>query len=89
MSTSYVPINCEFHDVLEAAAVRRRVVAIHHLDPAGQPTIVDARIDDLHAKDGEEYMRLDDGRLIRLDQVLGVDGIERSAFEDACAVPAW
>ncbi|MBD9470401.1 hypothetical protein [Pseudoxanthomonas sp. PXM01] len=88
MSTVYVPINCEFHDVLEATAVRRRPAIFSLRDPAGQPATVHARIVDLYAHDGMEYMRLDDGRVVRLDHIISVDGVAQASFTDACALPA-
>lgn len=84
---AYVPINCEFHDVLEATAMRGRAAVIRYLDEQESLRIVETRIRDLYARNAMEYMRLDDGSAIRLDQVVSVDGVERSAFGDACALP--
>lgn len=81
MSQAYVPINCEFHDVLEATAVRRQPATIRYLDEEGQLRVVQARILDLHAANAVEYMRLDDGGVVRLDRIVGVDEAERGAFE--------
>ncbi len=87
MSTAYVPINCEFHDVLEATAVRRRPAILSLHAPGGQPATVHARIADLYAHDGMEYMRLDDGSVIRLDHIVSVDGVTQASFAAACALP--
>ena len=76
---TYNPIDCDFHDVLEAAATLRRNVAIDHLDDEGNRRVVDARIADLFAREGAEYMRLDDGSLIRLDKLVSIDDAQRSA----------
>lgn len=81
MSRIYIPIDCEFHDVLEAAATLRRNVAIDYRDDEGNRRVVDARIADLFARDGAEYMRLDDGSLIRLDKLVSIDDAQRSVFE--------
>ena len=72
MPQTYVPINCEFHDVLEAPAVRGQLATIRYLDDDGQLRVVQARILDLHARDAVEYMRLDDGGVVRLDRVKGL-----------------
>jgi len=88
MSQTYVPIDCEFHDVLEAVAVRRRVVSITYLEESGQRKTVESRIADIYAKDAMEFMRLDDDSVIRLDLVVDVDGVDRSAFSKTCAIPA-
>ena len=87
MSAVYVPINCEFHDVLEATAVRRRPATFSLHEPSGPPTSVHARIVDLYAHDGMEYMRLDDDSIVRLDRILSVDGTAQASFADACALP--
>ncbi|UWX03679.1 hypothetical protein H1235_12745 [Pseudoxanthomonas sp. NC8] len=86
MSPAYLPVNCEFHDVLEATAMRGRPTAIHHRRADGQAAVSHARIVDLHAQDGIEYMDLDDGTRLRLDHVESVDGIQAGAFGPACAV---
>ena len=85
MCRTYIPVDCEFHDVLEAAATLRRVVAIDHVENEGNRRVADARIADLFARDGAEYMRLDDGSLIRLDRIVSIDDAQRSAFERAPA----
>lgn len=88
MSTAYVPINCEFHDVLESTAVMRRA-AIFVLHAPDEPTTTArARIVDLYARDGMEYMRLDDGTIARLDHIVSVDGLAQASFADACALPS-
>jgi Rho-binding antiterminator len=75
MNSTYVPIDCEFHDVLEATATTGRRVAIEYLDTSGQQQTVRARITDLQAHNGEEHMLLDDGSRIRLDAIVSVDGV--------------
>ncbi len=86
MSRPYVPINCEFHDVLEAVATQRRVVAIVIEDEHGEASTLQARIVDITAHAGVETMRLDDDRQVRLDAIVSVDGVRRDAFADACGV---
>lgn len=80
MTPTYVPINCEFHDVLEATATRARRAAIVYVDASGEQATAHARILDLRSKDASEYMHLDDGQVIRLDAIVSVDGIARDAF---------
>jgi Rho-binding antiterminator len=74
MTSTYVPINCEFHDVLEATATTGRRVAVLYIDDDGQQQTVRARITDLQASNGVEHMVLDDGKRIRLDAILSIDG---------------
>lgn len=72
MSSDYIPIDCEFHDVLEATATGRKPATLRYRDDDGTLVVVEARIADLYATGGVEYMRLDDGRVIRLDRIVGV-----------------
>lgn len=80
MSTHYVPINCEFHDVLEATATTRRRVSIVYRGDDGLHHSVQARITDLQASGGVEHMLLDDGNILRLDAIVSVDGNQARDF---------
>ena len=67
MTTSYTPIDCNYYDLLEIAAMRRKVVAVEYLiNEEPTPKVIEARIEDLWAKDGEEFMRLSTGLVIRV-----------------------
>lgn len=75
MNPPYEPVSCEFHDVLESAAVRRQPVAVVYRDDGGvQATVVDV-ITDVAAKAGEEFMTLQGGLSLRLDRLVSVDGV--------------
>lgn len=65
MSDPYLPIDCGLHDHLEAWAVRRVRCHIRIRDAAD----VEARIDDLFARDGAEFARLSSGDVVRLDRI--------------------
>lgn len=80
VQSSYQPINCEFHDVLEATAVRGTRATLRVIDPEGSELTVRAAIADVFAECGAEYLRLASGELIRLDRLVSVDGIAASAF---------
>jgi Rho-binding antiterminator len=73
-STPYAPINCEFHDVLEATATRRSTASIRFMDEDGAQQQRNARIIALYANGGSEYAELDTGERIRLDRLVSVDG---------------
>lgn len=83
MKPDYVPINCEFHDVLEARAVQRRIVALHYLDEDGQTRLTHSRIVDVYAQSSMEFIRLEQGAPIRLDRIIGIDGVRLSDFSKA------
>lgn len=68
----YTPINCEFHDVLEATATRRTAAVIRFLDDDGTPQERETRIVTLSARDGVEYAELATGERIRLDRLIAV-----------------
>ncbi len=85
MSRPYVPINCEFHDVLETVAVQRRAVPMVIEEDGAEHALL-ARIVDITAHDGVETMRLEDGRIVRLDAIVSVDGVHRDAFPPTCEI---
>ena len=76
----YTPIDCGFHDRLESLAVRRAVVRVE-VDEGDSVSVLDARIADVYAEDGVEYLRLvsvdEQDRTLRLDQLVSVDGVGR------------
>lgn len=78
MNDSYRPIDCGLHDHLESWAVRRIHCRVTIVEPGAEPRTVDARIDDLFARDGEEFARLSSGDVVRLDRI-GVMQTEPSA----------
>lgn len=83
--TDYIPINCHYYDVLELVAIRRLTVEIRYQNEAQVEQITQSRIEDLWAKNGEEFMRLSDQTVIRLDQLISVDG--QVMPEAGCAWP--
>ncbi|MEM9987527.1 MAG: Rho-binding antiterminator [Bacteroidota bacterium] len=87
MTSSYTPIDCNYYDLLEIAAMRHKVVAVEYL-PHEEPTpkVIEARIEDLWARNGEEFMRLSTGQVIRLDQLISMDGHPRPDAASSCRV---
>jgi Rho-binding antiterminator len=79
-SAPYMPINCEFHDVLEAAATRRANTVIHFVDDEGRAQVRDTRIVTLSARDGIEYAELGTGERVRLDRLVLVGGTALADF---------
>jgi len=74
MTEDYEPIRCDFHDELEALAVKRRTCEIVYRDDAGDPVTVEDRIEDIYARNREEFLKLKSGLTIRLDRLIEVDG---------------
>ncbi|MDT1883298.1 hypothetical protein FPK44_21570, partial [Acinetobacter baumannii] len=76
----YHPINCEFHDLLEAHATLRKQVQIGIRSETGAVHYCTASITDLYAKNGAEYMSISTGETVRLDQIAEIDGAKPSDF---------
>lgn len=75
----YQPIDCNFYDILEATAIKRKTVAIVIKEDDIQRTI-ETKIIDLYAKNSIEYMVMDNNKTIRLDQIVSVDGVVLEGF---------
>lgn len=71
---SYQPIDCNFYDILEALATRKRYVRIQYKTAIHQFKSEDSIIRDLYIKQGYEYMKLANGTEVRLDRLVSVDG---------------
>lgn len=65
----YKPISCTYHDILESVTVMREVCNIVYVDEQHVQHTVRSRITDIFARSGEEYIKLEDGTLIRLDRL--------------------
>jgi Rho-binding antiterminator len=70
----YLPINCEFHDLLESLATSRKPVHIDFRDEEGVVRHLVASMTDVFARDGAEYLSLGTGETLRLDRLMEVDG---------------
>lgn len=77
----YIPIDCDFHDELEAAATLRKPSVLVVLNDQGrEETITDVIVDlghiDAEGKLGE-FMTLKSGRRYRFDRIVSIDGKPR------------
>lgn len=80
MSQPYHIINCDFHDVLEVAAMQRRQVKLIYLSEEGVQKEITTQIVDVFAQAGADYLRLDSGELIRLDRLVSINGLRLDGF---------
>ena len=71
---TYKPISCDFHDELEAISVQKKPVEVVYKDERGGRQVLEGRITDLYTRDHEEFMIVEGGVEIRLDQLVMVDG---------------
>lgn len=79
-SDDYRPVNCEFHDVLEAWATRRQAVRIEVQTTDGGTRSHVAVIADVVCQGGAEYLRLHSGETIRLDRLVAVGSVSAAQF---------
>jgi Rho-binding antiterminator len=73
MEAPYEPISCGLHDQLLAHTTLRRKCDIKYRDEMGQRQQTQALIHDIYTRDGAEYMKLDNGTIIRLDRLIQVE----------------
>lgn len=71
---TYLPINCEFHDLLESLATTQKTAQISFRDGEGVEQHRTAAVADVYARDGAEYLLLSTDETLRLDQLVQVDG---------------
>lgn len=69
----YIPINCNFYDELEALATLSRPALIVY-KTAGAEIRLKGIIKHLYVREKVEYLKMDNGLEIRLDQLVEVDG---------------
>lgn len=79
VTDGYQPIDCSVHDRLEDLAVRQVVCRIRYMavstsgrNATEEEAEMEGRIVDVFARDGEEFLRTDEGREIRLDRLRAV-----------------
>jgi Rho-binding antiterminator len=80
LQPDYSPISCEFHDRLEDLATVRKLVRIRYRDRDGVLQQRDAIVADVFSRAGAEYVSLDSGDVLRLDQLVEVDGAKLSDY---------
>ena len=81
MNAPYQPIACALTDELELRAMRGRPVGIRYRAAGGELLERSATIRNIVAREGAEYLILDEGEDIRLDRLVEVDGL---AFGELC-----
>lgn len=72
----YIPIACQFYDVLELKASRKEEVEIAFFETPAKVKTVKSVIKDLKTKDKMEYLILLDDTEVRLDQIISVGDVQ-------------
>ncbi len=70
----YKPISCDYYDLLEIAAMRKTVADVKYRDDSGSTKSVSSRIDNLETRNKVEYLILEGGKELRLDDLISVNG---------------
>jgi Rho-binding antiterminator len=78
--STYRPISCEFHDLLEDHATTRRAMQIRFRDAEGADQLRRAVIIDVYARAGAEYLSTSTGEVVRLDHLVDVDGVRLADY---------
>ena len=81
MPEPYQPIACALHDALEALATLRRPCRIVYRDDNDQLGNITEIIVDIFAHEREEFVRLRNDMLIRLDRIVSLDD---KPFDPTC-----
>lgn len=78
----YILVSCDFHDQLEAWATLRQTCQIIYRNTANDLVEVQGRIVDIYAANKADFLKLNDGTIIRLDKIVSVDGKQVSYAVD-------
>lgn len=82
MENTYKPIDCGFHDHLEAAATLGKYVKLQYFTDIHEFMTAMAVIKDIVTKDKMEFLVLNTGEEIRLDRVVSIDEIISPEYPD-------
>jgi Rho-binding antiterminator len=69
----YQNISCSYYDQLEAYATQRTHCAVIYND--GEERSASGIIIDVYAQNGAEYLKLNNGTVIRLDHLISINGV--------------
>lgn len=69
----YIPLACQFYDVLEMHASRKEEVTIAYFESGQSVKTVNSKIDNLLTRNKEEFMLLPDATEVRLDQIISIN----------------
>lgn len=79
-ATDYQPVECDFHDRLEEFAVTRRRVRVSHGVGQtlglvnGSEVHIEGLIETIYTTESkEEFLRMEDGTVIRLDKIKAIE----------------
>lgn len=81
MEKEYKPIACGLYDELELRALRKQMVKLTFQNDNKENELLECIVADLFSKDKVEFLKTSDEKIIRLDDILELDGI---IFNKSC-----
>lgn len=69
---TYEPVDCDFSDELEFACIKKLQVEVKYWNAQNELHDIKGRILDLFTKDDEEFLKMSNQTLIRLDRICSV-----------------
>jgi len=79
---AYIPVNCDFHDQLEALATLRKECQIVYQNASGELVKVQGLIVDIYAANKADFLKVDDGTEIRLDRIVSLNNKQASSWSN-------
>lgn len=76
MAEKYIPIDCNYYDRLLDVITRRQEALLVYTNLEKVPIAVTTKFFDIYTKEGEEFLQLANGTVIRLDRIVSLNGIE-------------
>ncbi|MBE9188858.1 hypothetical protein IQ230_00455 [Gloeocapsopsis crepidinum LEGE 06123] len=79
---AYVPVDCDFHDQLEALATLRKECQIVYQKVPSELVKVQGLIVDIYAANKADFLKVDDGTEIRLDRIVSLNNKQASSWSN-------
>ena len=70
MAEKYTPIDCNYYDLLLDVINRKQETLLVYNNLENVPIAVTAKFFDIYTKEGEEFLQLTDGMVIKLDKII-------------------
>jgi Rho-binding antiterminator len=78
----YVIVSCDFQDHLEEWSTLRQKCQITYRDADNKQVEIQGLIVDIYSADKADFLKLDNGTVIRLDKIVSVNGKEVSSYSE-------
>lgn len=79
LKQKYEPVSCDFSDQIEDFSVRKLPVELRYWENS-RLKLVEGKITDIFTTpEKEEFLKLEDGTLVRLDKIMEIKSMESAA----------